>query len=202
MNKSIATLLCICLVFSCKSPEEKLKIKVMPILKSYVLDKQGKNTYVSKIDSLRILRIDTITPMKDSNYILSQITDILNIGTAKIKTNNELLENQLTQLKLYGELGWNTLFETTKGEIKKIQNETSLNLEKLSSIKDRIGIIDSLNILGKIDTVSLTGYNILFKLIGQDNTNNEVRIDTGYLQLSKEMHIRENPKVEFEWEDL
>jgi hypothetical protein len=190
----------VCILASCKSKEQKLKEKIIPVIDTIVL----KDSLVHKIDSIKILKIDTLT---DSLYAERTLTNKLRyyeFYTKMLSYNNDELGYLLSdiklkrrQLELYSDLdGFSTLRKITKEEaddkiqeFKEKAKVGGLYQDSITLTKKEIAAISERLKQKKYNTKNFRGYFILFNILGSDKRNLEVRKDSLNLYLSPSFRV-------------
>ena len=199
MKLTLPALLLILLV-SCKSKEQKLKDAITPVLTQAIF----QDSLVSKIDSLIIFKIDTLT---DVEYSLKKIENLnrqatLYVSIRKSYYDRAELDQQsaklsINQARLYtGILDSKTLRDMSLDEAKaklksslELIKEGSLYSDTIKNLTKTAEEIERKIKAGEINRKSFKGYIAHFRIIGSDKKNIEVKRDSMYLYLSPAFRI-------------
>src|ERR1700753_1536838 len=82
--RNFLIILLVCFCFSCKNKQDELGEKIEPVLK----DNAVKDNLVTKVDSIKIYKIDTLT---DAVMTQRQITDLNNKSAQYAQLANKLV---------------------------------------------------------------------------------------------------------------
>lgn len=200
VNKLSFLLFLSILTFSCQTEEEKLKEKIEPVLRDLVL----RDSLVAKLDSLKIVKIDTLTELE---YASMQMLKLANLGSyyaerskfydelsneanISAKSNLKLARRYLEVLEsasLASSAHASAIEHLNKsGEFTNMSqvyaDSVKYFFSKIDSIKERIS-------KGEVDSVNLKGYIPIFKIIGADKKGFEVRKDSLNVLLSENLNV-------------
>lgn len=174
----------ILILYSCKSQYDKETEILSEDLKVFFKNNISDST--AKIDSFKIIKIDTLTHLnillEQSNILSNSLDNLITL----YKLNTLTLSNSVSELKLYGMLGSRSLIEIKKDEIKETE-------EKGKAIKFEIDTVQTIsrNLLLQIqeaDSIKPIGYEA--KCFYQLRMNDKsVKRDTTYIQLNQNKDI-------------
>jgi hypothetical protein len=166
-------------LFSCKDEAEKLSQELQNDLQTYF--KVNLMDSTSKLDSFRLIKIDTITQrmlLYEQSYVLgSQLDDLIEI----YKLSNQDLSLSVDQMQLYRMLESRTLMEIEKKDFDK-KKEKGLQIRK--EIDTLMAITNTIDSLAKIaDTTKPVGFQVkcFYQLRRMDKS---VERDTTFILLN------------------
>lgn len=201
---TVSALLAISII-SCKSKEDKRDQKILEVLPKVILD----DSLAFKIDSIKIVKVDTLTELKDSLSKISVLNrwyqtekNLADIESSTSKNLQSSMQLSLSQARLYRMLNSNVLVDSElesakryKDEAIEANNKATEHLERANLINKRILKIADLHEKKKLDSVNFKGYWVLFKVIGADKKNGFVKLDSLFVMLTPEYHIIKNSDV-------
>lgn len=175
--------------FSCISSSDKQKEIISNNIKQYLTAKSLDNKEDVIIDSIQILRIDTLTPKQDS-IILSRI--YFNDSNKVYLELNDLMDQaKLYQrsAKLNKEIGLDYSDDAEKSK-DYLQKAIELQSHHKNLINSVIRI-DSIVKLQKIDSVTITGFGIHFNIYAHSSSHQNKDIKEVVFFLDKNYRINE-----------
>jgi hypothetical protein len=185
MKKSV-----LCLAFlglGCKSnPPADLKAEFEPIIKSFLVNKTSNKDLI--IDSIKIYKVDTLTTKADSLRTYWAIDKSLDEIKDDLTAQTQAMREDIEQMKLTRGVSL-TLFEhhsqNFKNDYKKSQELSNLHKAKMA----RWDNLHKLMLTNKLDSVTMTGYIVNFKVIAHDAANTEQNLDSLNLFFNKDKQI-------------
>jgi hypothetical protein len=196
----INLILILTIIIACQSSEEKLKIKILPILTKSILN----DSNIVKINKLNIYKIDTLTDLKYNTikiqFLELRISYFQGIQIVYLKSATEYMSQSVNDFKMadtYKEInGYSPLidiYETSAIEFMELGKAENLKA-KLYSDSSKIyeAQINSINKLiknRKLDSVEIIGYIPYYNLIGSNKKGVELKIDSNRDFISKELNI-------------
>lgn len=197
--KKLLLYISLLLFVACKNPDQELRGKLMPILHSAII----QDSMLSKVDSLRIIKIDTLTDlilakrrminltMKADSY-----TEVARYCLDQAKLSQQSGELSLEQERLYAELNSPTLVDIQKNEVIRHSKDIKELINKAQLYNDSAGIyikkqeaiqhqIDQ----HAIDPKNFKGYSVLFSVSDADKRNIEIKKDSLKLYVSPAFRI-------------
>jgi uncharacterized protein YcfL len=200
MKNIIPLLILTFMLASCQSEEEKLKIKLEPIVRNAVL----KDSLAIKLDSLIIFKVDTLTEVdyaKEQIEIMkSKIWYHLHMSSTfneRAEMNHTIAKAKQAKAKMYlNVLNSRTLAEIEADDANKDLQEgltflkqSELHTDSSSYYEKRIALMIANRRAGKIDSTKLIGYIPRYRIIGANNNGVEVRKDSMYMFISPNFNI-------------
>lgn len=178
---------------SCKSEQQKLKDQYIKDSAEYIgiITKwfKAQEPYI-QIDRIKIDTIVHPTQHQDSLMKFAELSSAIN----KIKTILESKQQQLSietnKAKIFSDLGSKTLYEKSMNDVKSLQREYKTYLDAWDIMKQRQDNILSLCGNNLLDTIKKHGNMIQYSVIGSDSKNQEVKIDTAFIYITEDKHIR------------
>lgn len=200
MNKVYLILFSFSILCSCKSPEDKLKEKMLPIIKTTIL----QDSVVSKLDSLVIYKIDTLTDLKIADQKIINASHTIDFYTSMAKSYFDQAELEQSNAKIKSSeaemyltildsraLGMTSL-EEAKNHLKESQSLSKQSDLYRDSAKYFIEAADKMEAQiksKKLDSVTFKGYVPHFKVLGATDKNVVVKKDSMIMFLSPELRI-------------
>ena len=185
--------------FSCQSEQQKLKQKIDPILQNIVL----QDSIAAKVDSIKIYKVDTLSDLRYAqrqiNNLNAEIDYFLSVEKNYLNQSNLKKESaslELSQERLYASINSRVLVQTERDEITRDVNDMKELIKEGQNYSDSatIAINKSKQLQLKIDRKQLNsknfrGYVILFKVLGYNKKNIEVKRDSLNIYLSPNFRI-------------
>jgi hypothetical protein len=168
---------------SCKSQWEKEKERAAESVKKYITAKAKEDN--TKIDSINILQVDTLTPKKDSINVLYALYSFSDYFPEKLDYYKNKMQNNLQYMRAFSGYGDLSFWKEEFDEAKKKSDKLLSVWEDFTSRTENINRLDS---LGKLDSITKSGIRVLFNLRGSKNME-EVRGDSLILLLNNQFHI-------------
>jgi hypothetical protein len=197
--KTLAFLVLLCLIYSCKSKTERLKAKLLP-----VIEKEVNTLGLHKIDSLKILTIDTISDslyaqlrqnamyFAADNYakianqnssrsveLVYQAREAYNAAHMELYTPDESTFRQ-EQMDVYHQ---------RQAEASDYSAKCHKYLDSVNMALAEIKRLDKILVDKKTNKKNLLGYYVEYYLSGADDDNHEVKFDTLRLCISPSMRV-------------
>ena len=186
---------CLC---ACKNKQQKLEADIKPIL----MDIVKRDSLVSKIDSLIIIRVDTLTDIEYAQQRSIHYNAMASYYHSMLAITTEELDLKLDQAKRAGSVARsfddlsaqlaNTYRENSKEYIKdakKIQEKCKMYVDSESYFIRKDSIIARDLKYNKVDKKTFRGYIARFKLTGADKKNIYVKKDSMYAYISPQLRI-------------
>ena len=168
-------------LFSCKKKEEKLREKFIPLLTTMFTKEKF---WVTKVDSIKIYRIDEISDMK---YSLNGI-DNLKSEKSFYGVLKESLDDALIGEKKKGSVSYFKDTSFTVSDINKYKDTIQHIVKKMDSISEKIKT-------GKVSSENFRGYIVLLKLSGSFDTT-KVKMDSMRYFISPNLKAIPDYKIE------
>ena len=166
--KNFLIILMVCFCFSCKNKQDELGEKIEPVLK----DNAVKDNLVTKVDSIKIYKIDTLT---DAVMTQRQITNLNNKSAQYAQLANKLVA--LAKLK------------QPSDDSKKLNDEIRLYSDSSTTCQLQATGLQKQIEHQKIDSKIFKGYAVLFRLSGSDKANKAVKKDSIQTFLSPDLKV-------------
>lgn len=187
------------LLYACKSKEEELKEAMLPVIRELTL----QDSLVTKLDSIIIYKIDTLTDAKTALRRLFLVNDQMELFNSMAKSQQLLsdlyksnADSRISSARLY----YNVLDSEVLGDIERdnAREEFKKSRERL---KESNLMLDSSEIMStiatkllsdlnnkKLDSTTFRGYIPRYIVKGADAKGVQV-VDSMYVYLSKDLHI-------------
>jgi hypothetical protein len=188
------------LLFSCKNQHEQLRERIEPIIRAIVL----QDSLISKIDSIHIYRIDTLFNLQYAKRRIINLNNAIDLYVSMSKSyfTSARLERQQAalhtdQARLYltvlnskalGKMELNDS-KASLDSSASLSNQGNLYLDTAKSISSKINLIRDSIKAKKIASNNFLGYQVIFKILGSDKRNIEVKKDSLYTFLSPNFRI-------------
>ena len=193
------------LILSCTSKEQKRDSEILKVLPNLILN----DSLAAKIDSIKIIKVDTLTQLKDSLSKIAVLSRLYqrerlyaDMESDNSKSLRQSMELSLSQARLYREINSSVLVESELESAKRYKDEAIASnkkaikhLERANLINSRILKIADLHEKKKLDSTTFKGYWVLFKVIGADKKNASVKLDSLFAMLTPEYHLIKNSDV-------
>ncbi|MDY0015811.1 MAG: hypothetical protein RBS13_06335 [Bacteroidales bacterium] len=166
IKKTIFHTLCICfilLTISCENKEKRMQKKVHKVIEKYIVNDLNKETI---LDSIQILRIDSVSDYHFVAFIIKPIIDN-RLDELNYKFNHLSDSGSIEELKLK---------QDTEYEINKLIDKSNYYSNKLTA-----EILDSTNIR----------YYFVSTLIYTTDSNNMPSLDYYGFPITTDFHVRE-----------
>lgn len=197
--KSKMIVIAVILLVGCKSKDQKLREQIEPILKTIAV----QDSFVNKLDSIKIYKIYNLS---DLEYAKRREINLLDKSDLYVKISKSFSEEgqlkeqsmklSLSQERLYAYLGSSLLVQTEKEsivrdgeELKKLITKAQLYNDSAKFFLDQQGIIRKKIESHKIDSTNFKGYVVLYRILGSDKRNMEVKRDSIKTYLSPNFRI-------------
>ncbi|WP_346067606.1 hypothetical protein [Sphingobacterium siyangense] len=197
MKRILIVGILVSVLFSCKSELEKKEElnkqgvkKLTENLTTFINGKIKSENEDLIIDSISILRIDTLNEKKDSiavQYALLKYVERLN---EVVKNTQEQAKIRNRQVQLSKELGSDADFYAD--ESKKLLRNSQENNSKAIRMINHLNKIDSLIKFKKLDTIKTTGYEAIVKIYAHDS--NQANRDADSIGFYFDKNLRINTK--------
>ncbi len=168
----------------------ELRDKAMP----YFIGKFKEEKAAFIIDSIIVLKVDSLNERRDSLHSFSQLNVMVTHQIALTKLQQETANNKLNQAQLMRNLD-KALFEVYRDDATKEQEKVNSMLEISKGLSTRMKLISQKIEKGELDSVKQTGYILLFKLKAHDLQNVAREIDS--MQMNFDLDKRIKLKEEF-----
>lgn len=178
---------------SCQSKEEKLRKEIQPIVINYYkeLAKEDKLT----LDSVKILKIDTLTEKKDSVNSYWRLHHRYTSSIGLFKAQGDLVRSNLNLMRLSSGLS-SSLYENAKSDFENEQEKFN-EMVRISDIQSkRLDALDKLIQSRKLDSITPKGFIVLSSIKARNAKNEANDYDSLSLVLDLDKRIR--VKKEFE----
>jgi hypothetical protein len=196
----IVVFILLILIYGCKSKQEKLKERMVPVLTSLIL----KDSTIKQIDSLVIFEVDTLTDLKYNKRLIGIMNSHSDYFVNMAKIENDKTDSYLNLLrssKSSAQLYYNVLDSKTLGDME-MDKFREYNKKVSESIKAAQGYIDSSKLMDsriaamtksikehKVDSTNFKGYIPWFRILGSDKDGIQIKRDSMYVYLSDQMSI-------------
>ena len=195
MKKHLLIILAALIVSACNSrqPERVLKEELHPILLKYYTDRAKK--FELKIDSVNILRIDTLTQKRDSLDSFWRLRAKMTSMQSKINESKSEVEDQVKMMRLTRGISVD-LYSNAKSEYEEQMEILDGLVKKYSSMLDRLKSLDILTRGNSLDSLKPRGYIVMSNIKARDMQNVAGDVDSATLMMDMSKRIK--LKQEFE----
>ncbi len=169
--KILIIVLIACVCFSCKNQQEKLREQVEPVLKSNAV----QEGLVSKVDSVHIYKIDTLT---DVQYAQRKISDMNGKSAYYAKMADKCMSQAKAKQPSADAAGQAKMYN---------DSSTSFQLQAMALQRQ----IEH----HRVDSKVFKGYVVSFKLSGTDKNNAAVQKDSLTTFLSPDLKVIPATKI-------
>ncbi|GAB3923121.1 hypothetical protein GCM10028827_09210 [Mucilaginibacter myungsuensis] len=187
------------MLMSCKDKEEKLKDQMMPLLTDII----KQDSLVSKIDSLRIFKIDTLTELDIQERMMHRVRANIDhfqklsdnsLEIAKLKMSQA--QSSISSMKLSQAIDAYDLADIERDNAEKYAEESKDEAQQAKAYSDSsqkyIKLLEdhaALRRAHRIDSVKFKGYIARFKLLGADKDNAAVKLDSMYVFFNENLRV-------------
>lgn len=150
------------------------------------------------IDSIQILKIDTLNEKKDSIHVLNVYIEKLSKMNSYTESLLDEAQNKIELYRLYKQIGGEGNFYKADADaaVEKMKN---LDVQKKALLKN-LQSIDSVLKTNSYDSVQTTGYLFIVNVFAKDIYKVNKNIDSLHLALDKNFLINEKLKKKAEFE--
>jgi hypothetical protein len=176
-------------LFSCKSKKETEKESIGRTLKIYSSAQLKDIDSTLNLDSLRIIRIDTVSSREDLMFKILSLQESFNILKEESQSATKKLEYSVYQLRLLRSMNSSrsdlSIFEDDvkyqHAEAQKIIEEMALMANKIDTLAGMWFSVDSTNFLY---------YGVAYKLCYSDKKLVQKCFDSAYVNITKDFRVK------------
>lgn len=168
MKAKIILLFLITIIVSCKNIKEEQSENIEKTLRTYMYEKAKQFDSTLKLDSIRIIKIDSASSKFELKDNILKLRDSLNNLFKDISFDQENLKLKVEQFKILKYMNSlsssNDDLQVFKDDITKQSNKLKLALEKASKLENEIKKLKNILLKSKIDSTDFKFYNVKFKV--------------------------------------
>lgn len=186
---SFSTIVFLCIGCQQIVEREDIRPNIVAAVKKYYGSLDTGSVF--KIDSVIVLKVDTLTPKSDANF--KSETLLNRFGQMKIHSNylESLFILAAQKATLHASLFGKSepITQMSKGDADQAREDMNKNRDDMQKILNQADSLNKLVLANQIDSVTFLGYIPLMKVTAVNNASGVFSVDSIRIRLDKGFHI-------------